>query len=509
MNRLLAYLRSIPRPVWVVVAASLVLRTLIALLLPGAGFDEAYYYVYTLYPSLSYFDHPPLVAAVAAVGPLLTGHVSAFTIRIGVLLLFTLTSLAVYAAAREWVGHKDALWSIALFSFTPLFMLGAGVALLPDAPMAFFWSGALLALVRLKDHQHLSAQRWMVAGVLCGLTFLSKYHGVLLMGGIGGYLLLARRREFGRAGVWLGTLGALLCFLPVIVWNMHHGFVSFTFQSGRAAGRGIRFDLLGQAIAGQAAYLGPYAIAPLGGALWWSVRHSVRGGDRLYRFTFWSGAFAVLFFVAVAVTRQILPHWTLGGWIALTIPAGSLLRTGYTRSRRWRWWTWGGGVVTALLFAGVLLHAHYGVLEPLMGGAPTASARRSRADATLDMAGWNEAARAIDSLAAGNSTPFLFTHRWFLSAQIALAVQGRYRVMCFNRRDARGFSIWHRDLDLSGGDGIFICTDRYRADPVQLYGEYFRTIEPLDSLPVLRGGQTAKYVYLYRCRELREPFPLR
>lgn len=50
------------------------MRTVIALLIGGLlfrvviavwlypGFDEAYYYLYTLHLDLSYFDHPPLVA---------------------------------------------------------------------------------------------------------------------------------------------------------------------------------------------------------------------------------------------------------------------------------------------------------------------------------------------------------------------------------------------------------------------------------------------------------------
>ncbi|MEO0855143.1 MAG: glycosyltransferase, partial [Cyanobacteria bacterium J06648_11] len=41
--------------------ASLMMRAIVATYLP-AGFDEAYYYAYSLHPQWSYFDHPLLVS---------------------------------------------------------------------------------------------------------------------------------------------------------------------------------------------------------------------------------------------------------------------------------------------------------------------------------------------------------------------------------------------------------------------------------------------------------------
>ena len=46
------------------------------------GFDEAYYYLYSIHLDWSYFDHPVLVALLTGIGPWLTGEVSQFTIRL-------------------------------------------------------------------------------------------------------------------------------------------------------------------------------------------------------------------------------------------------------------------------------------------------------------------------------------------------------------------------------------------------------------------------------------------
>ncbi len=54
------------------VVVSTVLRLLWAASL-GLGNDESYYYLFTLHPDWSYFDHPPMTAGVEAFGLWVTG----------------------------------------------------------------------------------------------------------------------------------------------------------------------------------------------------------------------------------------------------------------------------------------------------------------------------------------------------------------------------------------------------------------------------------------------------
>ena len=78
-------------------------RAVAAFFMP-AGFDEAYYYLYTQNIHLSYFDHPPLVAWVAGVGIWLTGAVTPLTLRLGSVLLYTGTLWCLYQTARSLFG---------------------------------------------------------------------------------------------------------------------------------------------------------------------------------------------------------------------------------------------------------------------------------------------------------------------------------------------------------------------------------------------------------------------
>ena len=104
-------------------AGGLLLRGAIAFWLPP-GFDEGYYYLYTLHPAWSYFDHPLLVALTTGFGPWLTHIVSPFTIRLGTLLLHTGSLLLLYLTSARLFSKRAALLTLAIASLIPIFQLG-------------------------------------------------------------------------------------------------------------------------------------------------------------------------------------------------------------------------------------------------------------------------------------------------------------------------------------------------------------------------------------------------
>nr|MCU0552037.1 glycosyltransferase family 39 protein [Leptolyngbya sp. Prado105] len=122
-----------------ILLAGFLFRSFIAYWLPP-GFDEAYYYLYTLNPALSYFDHPPLVALVTAIGIWLTGDVSQFSIRLGSLLLFPATLYFLYRATVDLFSVRVGLITLAIASVIPIFQLGFGIFTLPDSPLMLFWA---------------------------------------------------------------------------------------------------------------------------------------------------------------------------------------------------------------------------------------------------------------------------------------------------------------------------------------------------------------------------------
>lgn len=73
---------------------------------------------------------------------------------------------------------------------------------------------------------------WLAIGATLGLGMMTKYSIPFLAAGIaGGVLLTPARRYLKSPWLWAGAGLALIIFLPNIIWEMQHGWVSLAFQA--------------------------------------------------------------------------------------------------------------------------------------------------------------------------------------------------------------------------------------------------------------------------------------
>lgn len=513
-------------------AATAALRLALATGL-GPGNDEAYYYLYTVHPDWSYLDHPPGVGWVEAAGLALSGGVVApWSLRLGFVALGTVAALLLARLTTRWFGPQAGRLAVAAWCATAYFGYVAGTFALPDGPLLACWLLALdrvaVALDRPERHG-----AWLAAGVAWGGALLCKYHALLLPPGVALYLLIAapevRRRCLRRPGPYLALAVGGLLFAPVVAWNATHEWASFAFQGGRAAGPGgwlPRPDRLAGFLAGQAAYLTPWMWAFLAGALWRRIRggrglsepsiagdsagrarphemSSERGaGFDPERYLLCMALPPLVAFGMVACFRPVLPHWSLVGAVPL-FPLlgadwGEWARRDPFRVRRRV-----GAVLTApvVVLAIVAVQARWGPC-PVPG------------DPTRELAGWDQVAGWLDR-GGWTDRPgtFLFTSSWYESGQLALAT-GRRRpdrvgslpVLCYNAHDARGFAHWSRPEPWVGRDGVLVVVDPCSTEPAA-YDRWFRRIEPLGALDVVRWGRTIRRVRFYHCRDQTRPFP--
>ena len=71
---------------------------------------------------------------------------------------------------------------------------------------------------------------WLAIGATVGVGFMTKYTMAFYVAGIlGGMLLTRARRFFLSPWFWGGSALALVIFLPNIVWQVRHGFISLHF----------------------------------------------------------------------------------------------------------------------------------------------------------------------------------------------------------------------------------------------------------------------------------------
>ena len=265
--------------------------------------EEAYYWKYAQNLDYGYLDHPPWVALTIYLGGLLAGT-SELGARIGAFFWWGVAGFFIYRFSRLIYDRKGAaLGALAMWSLLPLYF-AAGFFVSPDSPMVAFWAASIYFLYRalVLEEQRL----WWAAGICLGLGMLAKYPIALLGPATLAFMLIDpnARRQFSSPRPYLAALAALICFSPVILWNMEHGWASFVFQSVQRVKQETEFSLP-SLLAFLLLTLMPTGVYVLGLAIgrWW---RALRGNVTVSRLTCLSLRPATERFIAAYVLTPLL-----------------------------------------------------------------------------------------------------------------------------------------------------------------------------------------------------------
>jgi len=327
-----------PRPAWALGAALVVLGGL-RLWLAGQlelSPDEAYYWAWSERLQAGYFDHPPAVAWLIRASTALLGP-RELAVRLPAVLLGLGTSWFVFLAARRVLGAAGpAAWIALLASVSPLLHVG-GVIHTPDAALAFAWSLAVWAALGAVESDDL--RRWALLGLAVGLAGLAKASGLLLLPGLGLYLVScpagrARLRGPGPAAL---LLVALVALSPSLWWDLGHGGGALAFQARHAAA-GLNLRPLGplEFLAGQAGLVSPLLWAGLVAFAWRGWRRTVRNSRAPAYLLFCLSGPWLLAFTALSGLQRVEANWPAPAYLA-AIPGLAWAAGGglwYLRRRR-------------------------------------------------------------------------------------------------------------------------------------------------------------------------------
>ncbi|WP_375761460.1 ArnT family glycosyltransferase [Corallococcus exercitus] len=425
------------------------MKTCLALVALGVGvrlalalgtdvyFDETYYWQWARHLAWGYFDHPPMVAwLIAALG-----------IRGTALLCGLGTGVAVWGLALDVYRSRDAAWrAVALWSAVPVGIL-SGVWATPDSPMLLFWALGLWALYR---------EKWVLAGLTCGLALLSKYPSVLL--GLA-FMVAALRARRLPAGAWLTAGLGLLCFLPVVLWNASHDWVGFKFQLNHGLGGSGGWATFGEYVAGQFAMGGP-VLFPL--ALVYAVR-----GPREQFLLRMAAVIPLLFFGYAAAKTRGEANWPAAAYVAACIGVAGM-RPVWQRAATWSGMAVVLAVTSHLLFPVltferdvVLARTHgWGVLE------------RLRTPEQL-----------FPGMAPGPTAVYAPTYQ--LASQVAYATGAETDTVGPSRRKSQ-YDVWP-ELELKPGQDVLWCSENGAAPPEELVQRFGSVEGPVKLTGVFRG----------------------
>ena len=284
---------SSSRPLWIL-AVWLVVNLLQAALSPLDP-DETYYWMYASQLAWGYFDHPPAVAILVALGrDWLPGSLG---LRFGHVLAGTATLVAIYYLLDRPRGRD--LWLAALLVFAQPMLQVYGFIATPDGPLLLFTALYLLAYRRFLLTPDLKS------GALWGLTMAglmySKYHGaVLILFTVLPHLAWLLKRP----GAWLAAIGGAALFMPHLYWQYANDYPSFRYHlSGRDDPYQFKFTV--QYVLNQLAIFSPLLV-------YYYVRTFIadRPHDRFERACRWLVVGFLLFFLYTTTKGRTEAQWT-------------------------------------------------------------------------------------------------------------------------------------------------------------------------------------------------------
>lgn len=487
-----------PVPILLVIGGFGIFRLIYANLV-NLSPQEAYYWIWSLHPSFSYFDHPPLVAYSIGLARIFFGD-SLLAVRLPAVLYGTGSALLIYLLGTRIFGPQVGLVSVLLLNLILSFSLNF-IFTTPDAPLLFFWCLTLFFLWKAVGEA--KPGFWLPAGISFGLALLSKYTAVFLGASTLAWLLWTRelRPALKTRYPYLSVVLAFLIFTPVLLWNHEHQGASFLFQSADRAPASIGFSLQNffGFLSSQMGMMNPLVFLGIVAASLLAMRRNFLGGRVEEKFLLAYTLPILLFFALVATQDWVKINWPIPGY-----PPLILLFVGYYEAGHWPA-RWVRRIYAPVLFAlavfpFLLLHA-----LPFM--------KSIEVPGSVDtLTGWPEVAAHVSRLRQDLSPQGpLFVSAWNHknAAELQFYLPGHEEVYTQNilGEESLAYDFWFDPRPLVGKNAIFVWADfdALNPDREEKLRKVFAAIRPLPPMEIHRGAKTIRVFHFYYCSSYSLP----
>ncbi|HTD37859.1 MAG TPA: glycosyltransferase family 39 protein [Candidatus Limnocylindrales bacterium] len=327
---------------WIIVAFVTLMRGFAAWKLPLTG-DEAYYWEWAKHLALGYADHPPMVAYL--IWPLDWATANPLFVRLGFLICGVVAALAAAGTAKRITGDERAGMVTALaMTLAPMLSVGFVLAT-PDGPLMAGWALCLYLTVRASQTH--ARRDYVLLGAAIAFALLSKMFAWALVAGIVAWSLAPNRRALWREGLGLSFAIAFVLYVPFLVWNAQHQWISFVFTlSQRHVAKPSWYRPFSYLAANAGAYSPGLWIAAL--------IVLVRPRNSLIA---WTATPLSALLVLLNFHEQIELHWFFGPYVSLAVGMGIAFVNLSHRTRVL--WATAGAVPSAVLIPFLFLAAAF------------------------------------------------------------------------------------------------------------------------------------------------------
>ena len=307
--------------------------------------DEAYYWEWSKHLAFGYYSKPPMIAWVIALFTSICGD-SILCIKLPTLLLYPITTIVIYLVAKELFDRKIAFWSGVAFITLPSVSISS-LIISTDVLLLLFWSLTLLLFLKALKTDHWGY--WIAAGISAGAGLLTKYTMILFVISVVLYAIFLNRALFKNIKLYATMLIAALIYLPNLIWNAQHHFITFVHTKNLSeieAKSHFHFNKLIEFLSSQFLVFGPVFFAAL---LYLFIRPYLKE-DRYKTLYIFSVPFLLV------ISFQAFLSKALANWAAPTYVAATILVVAYLLQNRRVKLLLGGILINIAL---TLLFYHY------------------------------------------------------------------------------------------------------------------------------------------------------
>ncbi|MCK5862184.1 MAG: glycosyltransferase family 39 protein, partial [Candidatus Hydrogenedentes bacterium] len=401
--------------------------------------DEALYWDMSRNLDLGYASKPPAIAYLIRISTTIFGHTE-WAVRLPGTLLALAYLFVAYRLAYRLFHFSLAGWIVVYILLMDSQQLNNLIHITTNNLMYLFW---ILAIYFYWRALRRSKNGWFALGITLGLGFLSKYSMVFLLIPFLVHLTWYSPKQWRSRGIWVSLSIALVMNLGVIYWNFQLSWVSIKHTMKILENSNL--ESWSELLLGQILMIGPlpfvlYTIILL---IMLYRRRSFPGGILLLM----SSIIPILFYLYVASTRAIYPHWTYPGWIGATMGCGYYALVLNRYWPKYKHLLFSGFLVTFVLHITILIFAAVLILS---GNMPHEKHPIKYKWPEL----WHARARYEDA-----PSSFIFSTSYGSAARLAYYSPGQPRVYCIEmllQQEPNQYDVWGGWKSLVGSDAWLV-----------------------------------------------------
>ncbi len=481
------------------------------------GNDEVYYRLYALYPDLSHFDHPPMVGLIIQLFSLNLLLHSAFFLRLGAIVIGAFNIYLIYRIGKTIKNERTGFYAAFLYVVSIYASIISGTFILPDTPQGLFWILSIyLMLYMLPNEPSEKNVRYLfpLLGLTLGLGILSKYTTVFLWLGIFLYFVFYRRDWLKNKYVYLALIITFISMLPILIWNIRYDFVSFAFQGGRISEGSLQFhpEFFARELLGEIFYNNPVNYLLIVIAVVSVISEKLLVRISCIRLIVLMTIPLIVTMLLVSFFRSTLPHWSAPAYTTLLLLAAGWLDQQKSSGAQKFWLTLSAVVFFIIIILGYA-QIKYGLI---LQSDREEYTRLGSDDPSLDMYGFKQVGSAFrelvekdraqgvmpeDAVLVGDNWFPLANYDYYAASPVGMKVYGlgeldHIHKYAWINREHGGFK--------KGMSAYYITDSRYYHPPGMLFKAAFESVEPADTIQIIRGGHIVKRAFVFRLKNLEQ-----